>query len=174
MSARTRRVALALHLTVSVGWIGAAGAYLALAIAAAESDDSMLVRSAWAAMELIGWAVLIPLSIGTVLTGLVMAVGSRWGLFRHYWVVLSLTITLLATAVLAMHMPDVSDMAAQARVADAAELQTMGSDLFHSGLGLVVLLAVLVLNVFKPRGLTRYGWRKQQRPSSRLDDPPLR
>jgi hypothetical protein len=26
----------------------------------------------------------------------------------------------------------------------------------------VVLLVILVLNVYKPRGMTRYGWRKQQ------------
>lgn len=153
---------------MSVGWVGAAVAYLALAIAAAGSSDSAQVRSAWAAMELIGWAVLVPLSIGTVVTGLVMALGSHWGLFRHYWVVLSLTITALAAAVLIMHMPDVSDLAVRARDADAAELETMGGDLFHSGLGLAVLLLVLVLNVFKPRGLTRYGWRMQQRSSSRL------
>jgi hypothetical protein len=25
-----------------------------------------------------------------------------------------------------------------------------------------VLLVILVLNVYKPRGMTRYGWRKQQ------------
>jgi hypothetical protein len=25
----------------------------------------------------------------------------------------------------------------------------------------VVLLVILVLNVYKPRGMTRYGWRKQ-------------
>ena len=28
--------------------------------------------------------------------------------------------------------------------------------------GLIVLLVVLWLNVYKPRGLTPYGWRKQQ------------
>jgi hypothetical protein len=49
-----------------------------------------------------------------------------------------------------------------AREADGAALRRLGGDLFHPGLGLVVLLAITVLNVYKPRGLTRYGWRKQQ------------
>jgi hypothetical protein len=35
-------------------------------------------------------------------------------------------------------------------------------DLFHPGVGLLVLLVITVLNVYKPRGMTRYGWRKQQ------------
>lgn len=147
---------------MSVGWIGAAGAYLALAIAAAQSTDSDLIRSAWVGMELIGWSVLVPASVGTVLTGLVMSLGTSWGLLRHYWVVLSLSLTVIATVVLVLHMPDVSDLEAQARRTDASDLEALGSDLSHSTLGLILLLAILVLNVYKPRGLTRYGWRRQQ------------
>lgn len=162
MSPPVRKLALAVHLTMSVGWIGAAGAYLALAVAAQVGDEDGTVRSAWIAMELVGWWVLVPLSVGTLVTGVVMALGTPWGLLRHYWVVLSLTLTVLATVVLVLHMPDVSDLADIARRADTAELQALGSDLGHSGLGLVLLLAILVLKVYKPKGLTRYGWRKQQ------------
>jgi hypothetical protein len=40
--------------------------------------------------------------------------------------------------------------------------------LFHAGGGLLVPLVIAVLNVYKPQGLTPYGWRKQhqQRPVS--------
>ena len=34
--------------------------------------------------------------------------------------------------------------------------------LIHSAGGLVVLLIIQWLNVYKPQGLTPYGWRKQQ------------
>jgi hypothetical protein len=145
-------------------------AYLALAIAVAESDDSWLVRSLWTAMELVGWAVLVPLAIKTIITGLFLSLGTHWGLFRHYWVVLSFTITMFAATILILHMPDVSTRAAEAQHADASELTAMGSDLFHSGLGLVVLLMVLTLNVFKPRGLTRYGSRRQNQRLPSRDD----
>lgn len=164
-----RKLILAVHLVMSVGWIGAATAYLALAVAVRLDVEVATVRSAWTAMELIGWWVLVPLSIGALITGVLLAICTPWGLFRHYWVVISLTLTTLATAVLLTHMRDVSDLAAAARVADADELEALGSDLFHTGLGLLVLTAILVLNIFKPRGLTRYGWRKQQerrRPSA--------
>jgi hypothetical protein len=163
-----RKFVLAVHLTTSVGWIGAVVAYLALGVAAATSQDAPTVRAAWIAMELTGWSAIVPLALAALLTGLVMALGTPWGLFRHYWVLISLALTLFATVVLLLHMPTVSALAGAAREADAAELGQLGGDLFHPGVGLLVLLVVTVLNVYKPRGLTPYGWRKQQEERARL------
>ena len=42
------------------------------------------------------------------------------------------------------------------------DLRALGNTLVHSVGCTVVLLVILVLNVYKPRGMTRYGWRKQQ------------
>lgn len=161
MSPGVRKSALAVHLAVSVGWIGAAVSYLALGLAAATSRDGETVRGAWLAMELTGWYVIVPLAVASLLTGLVMAVGSRWGLFQHYWVIFSLALTAFATAVLFWHMPTVSSMADEARTADGAALDELGGDLAHPGIGLGVLVLILVLNVYKPRGMTAYGLRKQ-------------
>ena len=61
MASRIRKAALALHICSSVGWIGAASAYLALAVAAQVSQQASTVYSAWMGMELIGWAVIVPL-----------------------------------------------------------------------------------------------------------------
>lgn len=157
-----RKLALATHLTCSVGWIGAVVAYLALGIAATFSADAQTVRGAWIAMELTGWYVIVPLALGALSTGVVLALLSRWGLFRYYWVLLALVLTGFATIVLLLHMPTVSALAETAREADAARLDALGGDLFHSSLGLVVLLAIQVLNIYKPPGMTRYGWRKQR------------
>lgn len=156
-----RKLTLASHLMVAVGWIGALVAYLVLGIAAETSADAQTVRGAWTAMELVGWYVIVPLAVASLVTGLVMALGTRWGLFRHYWVLISLMLTALATAVLLMHMPTVSTTADIAREAGDDRLQELGGDLAHPGIGLVLLLVILVLNVYKPRGMTRYGQRKQ-------------
>jgi hypothetical protein len=150
-----RKFALAAHLAFSVGWIGTVVAYLALGVAAVTSEDAQTVRAAWIAMELTGWYVIVPLALASLLTGIIMALGTKWGLF-------SLVLTILATVVLLLHMPDVSVLADVAREAEGASLDGLGGDLLHPGLGLVVLLVILVLNVYKPRGMTRYGWRKQQ------------
>lgn len=146
----------------SVGWIGAVLAYLALGVAATSSQDDLTVRGAWIAMELTGWYVIVPLALGSVLTGVVMALGTKWGLFRYYWVLFALMLTSLATAVLLLHMPTVSALADTARQTEGARLDELGGDLLHPGLGIVVLLLVLVLNVYKPPGMTRYGWRKRR------------
>ena len=160
MTAGLRKLMLAVHLTTSVGWIGAVVAYLALGISAVTSQDAQTVRAAWIAMELTGWFAIVPLGIAALLTGLVMSLGTPWGLFRHYWVLITLVLTVLSNVILLLHMPTVSFLADVAREADSAHLDGLGGDLLHAGGGLVVLLLITVLNVYKPRGMTRYGWRK--------------
>ncbi|MGI8520413.1 MAG: DUF2269 domain-containing protein [Actinomycetota bacterium] len=162
LTPRLRKFALSAHLTFSVGWIGAVLAYLGLGVGAVTSQDVQTVRAAWIAMELTGWYVIVPLALASLLTGLVMALGTKWGLFRHYWVLFSFALTILATVVLLLHMPTVSSIADQAQEAEGTSLDGLGGDLLHPGIGLVVLLVVQVLNLYKPPGMTRYGWRKQQ------------
>ena len=161
MSRRLRKVALAVHLTVSIGWVGAVFAYLALGVAAVNSEEESTIRGAWIAMEVIGWWIIVPLALASLLTGVLMALGTKWGLLRYYWVLISFVLTTFATTILLLHMPDVSTVADRARAASGAELHGLGGDLFHAGVGLAVLLAVLALNIAKPPGLTRYGWRRQ-------------
>lgn len=69
-------------------------------------------------------------------------------------------LTAFAAVVLVLHAPAVEEMARVAAHPDA-DVRTLGGDLFHAVGGLVVLLVPLVLNVVKPRGLTRYGWRRK-------------
>jgi hypothetical protein len=165
-----RKLTLATHLAFSVGWIGAVVAYLVLGVSAVTSQDGQTLRAVWIAMELTGWYAIVPLALASLLTGFVMALGTKWGLFRYYWVLFSLVLTIFATVVLLLHMPDVSVLADAAREAEGAALagpdkhlyaQLEGGDLLHPGLGLVVLLVIQVLNVYKPQGLTQYGRRKQ-------------
>jgi hypothetical protein len=161
MAAGLRRAALAVHVITSVGWIGAVGAYLVLGVAARVSDQAPTVRAAWLAMELIGWLVIVPLGCLAFLTGLVMSLGTRWGLIRHYWVLIALVLTSLALTVLILHMPSVSATAATARTGDDRAVLQFGGDIAHPALGLIVLVVVAVLNLYKPRGLTSYGQRQR-------------
>src|ERR671937_2394687 len=137
MTSGLRKFVLAVHLTSSLGWIGAVVAYLALGVSAVTSPDAQTVRAVWIAMELTGWFVIVPLALAALLTGLVISLGTPWGLFRHYWVVFSLVLTLLCTVVLLAHMPSVTHLAGMARMADGAALAALGGDLDHPGVGLV-------------------------------------
>jgi hypothetical protein len=80
--------------------LGAVVAYIALDVTAVASQDVRTVRAAYLAMELLVWYVIVPLALASVLIGIVNAVGTSWGLFRHYWVVVKLLLTVVATAVL--------------------------------------------------------------------------
>ncbi len=164
MSPTIRKLALAIHLTCSIGWLGAVVAYLALDLTVATSRDPQLVRAAWIGMGTIVTAVILPLALASLVTGLVMALGTKWGLFRHWWVLISFVLTVVATLVLVSETRVVSSIAA--RAADpgtpADQLLSYPPTLLHSVGGLIVLLVVQVLNVYKPQGLTPYGWRKQE------------
>lgn len=159
---RLRKGVLVAHLVSSVGWIGAVFGYLALGAAAVISSEAMTVRAAWIGMELTGWFVLAPLALTALVSGVVLSLGTAWGLARHYWTLIALVLTVLSTVVMLLHMPDVSALAAVARTADPTELAELGGDQVHPAIGLLILLVITVLNVYKPRGVTRYGWRKQR------------
>jgi hypothetical protein len=152
---------LAAHIICSVGWLGAAAAYLAFGVAAEVSMQPQVIRAAWIGMEISGWFVIVPLACLAFLTGLVLSMGTPWGLFKHYWVVIALVLTTLSLAVLLLHMPSVSALSALARTADDAVVRRLGGDVPHPALGLLVLIVITVLNVHKPRGLTPYGEHKQ-------------
>src|SRR5688572_7915094 len=98
MTAAVRKLMLTLHLTVSVGWLGAVLSYLALDVIATTGTDPVQLRASYIGMELVASNVIVPLAFATLVTGLVMSLGTKWGLFRHYWVIVSLVLTLFAVA----------------------------------------------------------------------------
>jgi hypothetical protein len=166
MAPALRKLLLTLHLAFAVGWVGAVTAYVPLAISAVSGQDTQTERAALIAMELIGWSVIVPLAVATVLTGLVMAVGTPWGLFRHYWVLITLVLTIILTGVLLNHMPSVSALADAARAGESMHSEAHSAEkehtLLHASAGLLVLLAIMLLNVYKPRGLTPWEKHKQR------------
>ncbi len=167
MSARpgVRKVALSAHVTSSVGWLGAVGASLALAVSGLVSDEPRTVSSSYVALELLGRYVLVPLSFASLLTGLASSLASPWGVFRHYWVLAKLVINVFATIVLLMYMQTLEYLAgvtSQALPTGDLLAKRSASPVLHAGGALLLLVLATALGLYKPRGLTRYGWRKQQ------------
>jgi hypothetical protein len=167
MGPRLRKFVLTAHVAASVGWLGAVAGVLALAVAGLTSHDAQTVRAAYLAMELTASFVLVPLALASLLTGIVQSLGTKWGLFRHYWVLFKLLINVVATIVLLMYMQTLSSLA------DVAAETTLSSDdlgalrspspVLHAGAALVLLLVATTLAVYKPAGMTRYGRRKQHK-----------
>ena len=161
-----RRLALTAHVVSSVGWLGAVAGFLGLAVVGLRSRDVETVRAAYVAMDATGWFVLVPFALASFLTGIVQSLATKWGLFRHYWVVIKLSITVVATAILLLYTQTLQQLADRATGSGGLADMRSSSPVLHSAAALVLLLAATALAVYKPRGVTRYGWRKslEQRP----------
>jgi hypothetical protein len=159
-----RKFALTAHVTSSVGWLGAVASFLVLSVAGLIGKDDQIVRSVYLATELTTWFVIVPLAFASLVTGLVVALGTPWGLFRHYWVVVKFMLTILATTLLLLHTQPIGRLAAVARQSVVAgadsralQIQLVGD----AGAALVALLVNVTLSIYKPRGMTVYGRRRE-------------
>lgn len=163
MTPRLRRFAFMAHVTFSLGWFGAVVAYFALAFAGLTSSDVLLARSAYLSMEVLGWWVVIPLSLSALGSGLVLSLGTEWGLFRHYWVTTKFLMASVGSIILLTHMRVVGQMSQVARATSFSTGAFGGLRIqlvVHAAGGLLVLAAATALSVYKPWGMTPYGARR--------------
>jgi hypothetical protein len=163
MRAPARRLLLVTHIGVAVGWIGAVLASLSLGIIGLTARDPAVVRAVYLVLEPLGWSALVPLSVVTLVTGVVQAWGTRWGLVRHYWVLIKLAMNVFALLVLLLYMQTLGFLSGLAQrvtsEAAVAELRT-ASPVVHAIAAIVLLLVALVLSVYKPRGVTPWALRR--------------
>jgi hypothetical protein len=143
--------------------MGAGAAYIVLDVSTTRAVDAEVLRAAYVSMGSIASAIILPLALASLFTGVFVCLSTRWGLFRHYWVTLSLALTIVAVVVLVLELSTIQSLAAVALdpTAPGETLQALPSTLVHSIGGVAVLGVILVLNVFKPAGVTRYGRRRQ-------------
>jgi ABC-type transport system involved in multi-copper enzyme maturation permease subunit len=164
MTPRLRKFALTVHVTSSIGWLGAVASFLTLALAGLTSQSAEMVRATYLAMELTGWYVVVPFCLAALLSGLVMSLGTPWGLFRHYWVLVKFLITVISALILfgfTQTLSSLGDLAADATLS-MPELRNLNqSPALHSGGGLLAILVATILAVYKPWGMTSYGRRKR-------------
>jgi hypothetical protein len=93
-----------------------------------------------------------------------MSLGTPWGLFRHYWVLVKFAITVVAAIILFMYTQTLSSLGDLARDTNLSidDLQNP-SPVLHAGSAVLALLVNTILSVYKPRGMTRYGRQKQRK-----------
>lgn len=139
--------------------------FLAHAVASWTASEIQIARAAALAMQICAWFVILPLAAGTLVTGLVQALGTQWGLWRNYWVMFKLVLTVVATAVLLSKLGPIAQLGEVAAgpafsLGDQRELRL--SMVVHAAGGLVVLIAAALLAVFKPAGLTHFAGRSKE------------
>ena len=162
MPQHVRKLALTLHVLSSVGWCGAVAGFLALALAGLQGADVTTVRSAYPSMNLITNYVIVPMSLGSLLTGILSSLGTPWGLIRHYWVIAKLVVTSVSTALLLLHTRVIEYMAiVAARVSVSGDnYRSLRIQLAADAAAAIVALVVTTaLGIYKPRGVTAAGRR---------------
>jgi hypothetical protein len=154
-----RKLVLLAHIITSVAWLGAVTTFLALAVTGLNSTNTQIVRSSYLVMPLITGYILVPLAFAALLTGLVLSIGTKWGLLRYYWVLAKLLINSLSIPILLLHTRLIREVASAAAITalapadlhdDRVQLVTIAAA------ALLALLAATILSVYKPSGVTSY------------------
>ena len=160
---RWRNLLLAVHIAVAVGALGTDTILLTLAVTGLISRDPELIRAAYLAMDLLVSTVLVPLALAALGTGVLLGLGTRWGLVRHWWVLAKLALTLvLASAAVFVLRPSLNEAAASTRALPLAELAGAGIGQVAvraataPALGVLLLTTAVALAVSKPWGRTRF------------------
>ena len=159
LSPRLRRLVLTVHVCVSVAWIGLELVLAVLGAVGLLSDDPQTLRSVYVAAGLLGPAMLIPFGAATLVSGLLLGWGTKWGVLRHWWVAAKLAISVgllvAVTVVVNGRLREASDRALEGRVEDLgqATLGAVGHPVIGSSAAAVALLvAATALSIYKPWG----------------------
>jgi hypothetical protein len=82
------------HVVISLGWMGAGAANVVLAVTAGMTSSSETRRACYQLINRLDFALVIPLAFGTLASGVVISLATKWGLFRYWWVLVKLVLTL--------------------------------------------------------------------------------
>ena len=155
---RTRKSVLLVHIASAGAWLGVDVVMAVLVFTALATDDDRTKALAFRALELVAVGPLLALGLLCLLTGVLLGLGSRYGLVRYWWVAIKLTLNLLLTSlVLVALAPTVADAADRARQFDAGVPAPLGiGDLiFPPIVSPTALLVAMFLAIFKPWGRIR-------------------
>ncbi|MEU8826150.1 DUF2269 domain-containing protein [Streptomyces sp. NPDC048636] len=153
-----RRALLVVHVVVSAAWLGLSLGLLALGITGATAGSTEAAGAAYRSMNVIGDWLLIPVSLLALVSGVVLSLGTPWGLARHRWVYVKFWLTLVTTGATAFALrPSINDAVADA--AAGREVEAAGSLVAAPTVSLSVYVFLTAISVIKPWGLTARGRR---------------
>lgn len=166
LSPSLRKFVLTVHVITTMGWLGSAAAYIPIAAYLLNNQDADMIRSAFQIMSLVANYIVVPVAFASLLTGVALSLGTKWGLFRHYWIFFKLFFTAIAVFMLVAYIQELSHAVSIASLStwSSTDISILKDSIHivHPSGGLLIVLVATVLSVYKPKGMTKYGWRKQQ------------
>lgn len=147
-----RRGILVAHVAVSVSWLGLTVGLLTLGITAFATGDPATADAATRSMKIYGDWLVVPVALLALVSGLVLSLGTPWGLARHRWVWTKFWLTLVTTGLSIFSLRPGINAAAADGVVDI--------DLVIApSVATATYLFITAISVLKPWGLTRRGRR---------------
>ncbi len=139
-----RQVVLIVHVLASVGLFGIALTALGFATLALRSDDTSMRQALLRAIELLDRPLLPILAVVSVASGVLLCLGTAWGLFTHVWIVTKQVImaTLIVTGVFW-----IGESARQALEVGTPSAVLLGLYAGH----LALLVTATTLSIVKPK-----------------------
>ncbi|MFF7010575.1 DUF2269 domain-containing protein [Streptomyces fimicarius] len=147
-----RRGVLVAHVAVSVSWLGLTVGLLTLGLTAFLTGDPATASAATRAMKVFGDWLVVPVALLSLVSGLVLAVGTPWGLARHRWVWIKFWLTLITTGLSIFSLRPGIDAAVADEVVDI-------NLVIAPSVATATYLLITAISVLKPWGLTRRGRR---------------
>jgi hypothetical protein len=150
LSQRARLALLTAHIIISVGLLGDSAGFLAVATRISMSDDPRTITELVSLLNMFSLVFGIPLSIGAIVTGVALGLGTRWGVIRYPWTVAKL---LLIVSVMFVGGTFISPAESALRdgVDDGASYQLIAAAAYD----VLALAIATTLGVFKPGGPLR-------------------
>ncbi|MFD1719443.1 hypothetical protein [Georgenia deserti] len=155
---RARRTVLVTHIAAAGTWLGMDVVMGVLVLVAGTSASPTTQAVAYRALEMVVTVPLVVAAVLTAATGMVLGLGSRYGLVRYWWVTVKVIITaVLITLVLVLLRPGVREAAerGEAVLGGGDAVLAVGDLIFPPIVSTAAVLFAIVLSVVKPWGRTR-------------------
>lgn len=155
---RTRKTVLLVHILAAGAWIGIDIVMAVFIFTALSTDDTATKAFCFQALdEFAVWPLLISGTV-SLLTGILLGLGTRYGLVKYWWVAIKLVLNLILTGlVLVALAPEIALKAGQTRdvLAGRGGELSVGDLIFPPIVSPAALLIAYALAVFKPWGRIR-------------------
>jgi hypothetical protein len=162
-----RKGVLVVHIASAGAWIGMDVVMGILVFTALLAGDEGTRALCYRALELFAIWPLLTTGLVCLASGVVLGLGTKWGLVRYWWVAIKLALNVVLAVLVALALrPGVVELAEQGRRFMGGEPASLavGDLIFPPIVSTSALLVATVLAVFKPWGRTRSVRRKPARP----------
>ncbi|WP_262006172.1 DUF2269 domain-containing protein [Streptomyces sp. FIT100] len=170
-----RRAILVVHVSASASWLGLSLGLLGLSVAAIASDSQAAAEASYRSMAVFANWLMVPIALLTLVSGVVLSLGTPWGLARYHWVWTKFWLTLVTTGLTVFSLRPGVNTAAEEAAAGIAVTDASGL-LAAPIVSLSAYLFMTAISVLKPWGMTRRGKRLRVSATSgkALDERSLR